>query len=452
MSVKAEPTASAPRLTLGRTLLYSTASAGLNILSITVGTWLLYFYAPPPDSGRPQYLPVALVGVLLTLGSLWDAVIDPFIGHWSDTLKSRWGRRRPFLLFGAPVLALMTVLLWTPPGGSTLVSAAYFMIVTMGFFTAFSLVGIPYDGTLPEMAPESQPRVALSYWKNVFGLAGVLVGSLVAAPLFESAGAVAMGMVIGVVGLATIWTSTLGLRESKRPHGDPLGALEGVRITLQNRQFLYVFVSTLFVHIAYQMVLANLPYFVTLVMLRSEGDVAIFQGVIILAMALTGPLWALWNKRLSQRTLLNISMIGLAISLALGYLVGDLPGIPMMAQGLVVLALAGVTLGGYFIVIYAMMGNVVDYDEMLTGRRREAIYYGTFSFALGLGVSVGSLVLPLVLDAFGYTKTNPLGVRLAFPVMALFMLIGYLVFQKYRLGDTPEETRRNLGIEEGGND
>jgi Na+/melibiose symporter-like transporter len=95
-----------------------------------------------------------------------------------------------------------------------------------------------------------------------------------------------------------------------------------------------------------------------------------------------------------------------------------------------------------------MMGNVVDYDEMLTYRRREAIYYGTFSFAIGLGTSVGTLVLPLLLQGFGYTRANPLGVRLAFPVMAVLMLIGYVVFQKYRLGDTIEETRKNLGLEE----
>jgi hypothetical protein len=68
----------APRkLTLERILLYSLASAGLNIMSITVSPWILYFYAPPPDSGRIQYLPAALVGILLTVGSLWDAVIDP---------------------------------------------------------------------------------------------------------------------------------------------------------------------------------------------------------------------------------------------------------------------------------------------------------------------------------------------------------------------------------------
>ena len=92
------------KLTLGRILLYSAASAGLNIMSITASTWMLYFYAPPPDSGRVQYLPAALVGILLTVGSLWDAVIDPFIGHWSDTLKSRWGRRRPFLMFATPIV------------------------------------------------------------------------------------------------------------------------------------------------------------------------------------------------------------------------------------------------------------------------------------------------------------------------------------------------------------
>jgi len=110
-------------------------------------------------------------------------------------------------------------------------------------------------------------------------------------------------------------------------------------------------------------------------------------------------------------------------------------------------ALISVLLGGYLIVIYAMMGNVVDYDEMLTGRRREAIYYGTFSFAIGLGTSFGALVLSQLLKIFGYTRENPLGVQVAFLVMALFVLAGFLVFQKYRLGDTPEETRRNLGME-----
>ena len=440
------------KLSFGRIAMYSMASAGLNILAITIDTWLLYFYAPPPDSGRPQYLPVALIGVLLTIASIWDAAIDPFIGHWSDTLRSRWGRRRPFLALAAPFVMIGAVLLWTPPGKTVLLTAVYFMFINLMYRSAYSLVGIPYDGTLPEMAPNSKARVGLSYWKNVFGIVGVLIGSLVAAPLFQSIGAVYMGVVIGVVGMVTIYMTMIGLRETERPLGEPMRAIDGIKATFRNRQFMIVFISTLFVHVCYQMLLINFPYFVTLVLGKSESDVGIFQGVLILIMAVTGPVWMLLNKHRSQRWLLNFAMIGLAIVVALGFLVGGTSVLPLTTQAFLLVILIGSMLGGYLIVIYAMMGNVVDYDEILTGRRREAIYYGTFSFAIGLGSSLGALVLPMLYKTFGYTHENPLGVRLAFLVMAIFVVVGYLIFQKYRLGDTPEETRRNLNLAEVANE
>jgi Na+/melibiose symporter-like transporter len=93
-----------------------------------------------------------------------------------------------------------------------------------------------------------------------------------------------------------------------------------------------------------------------------------------------------------------------------------------------------------------MMGNIVDYDELLTNRRREAIYYGTFSFAIGLGTAVGTLILPVLLESFGYTQANPMGVRVAFLVMSLFIVLGLIIFQKYRIGDTLEETQKNLNL------
>lgn len=435
------------KLPFWRVASYSSASAGLNILAITIGTWLLYFYAPPPDSGRPTHIPAVTMGVLLLIATFWDAAIDPFIGHYSDTLRSRWGRRRPFLVLASPFVLLGAILLWTPPGQNYVINSLYFMAIILIYHTSYSLVGIPYDATLPEMAPETHARLALSYWKNVFGIAGVLIGSLVAAPLFERIGAVAMGAVVGAVGVVTIYITLLGLRETDRPLGEPMPALEGLRATLQNRQFLILFFSTLAVHISYQMAVANFPYFVTLVLRQSEGDVGLYQGVLILCMAFTGPIWTWLNRKLGQRTLLNASMLLLGAVFAAGFLIGGLNAVPLSLQAYVFVALIGAALGGYFILIYAMMGNVVDYDELLTRRRREAIYYGTFSFAIGLGVSVGNLVLPLLLENFGYTQANPLGVRLAFPVMAAFVCLGFLLFQKYRIGDTIEETRRNLGVE-----
>jgi GPH family glycoside/pentoside/hexuronide:cation symporter len=435
------------KLPFWRVAFYSSASAGLNILGITISTWLLYFYAPPPDSGRPTYLPAVTMGILLLVATFWDAVIDPFIGHYSDTLRSRWGRRRPFLIFASPFILLGAIFLWTPPSVTNYaVNAVYFMLVILIYHTSYSLVGIPYDASMPEMAPETHARLGLSYWKSLFGIIGVLVGSLVAAPLFESIGAVAMGAVVGGVGVTTIYITLLGLRETDRPVGEPMNALDGLRATFQNKQFLILFFSTLAVHIAYQMVLANFPYFVTLVLGQREGDVGIYQGVLIIFIALTGPVWTWLNRKYSQRALLNASMLLLGFIFALGFLIGAIDGATIAIQAYIFVALVGAALGGYLILIYAMMGNVVDYDEMLTNRRREAIYYGTFSFAIGLGTSVGTLILPLLLENFGYTRANPLGVRLAFPVMAVFIFAGYFIFQKYRIGDTLEETRKNLDI------
>jgi len=423
------------------------ASAGLNILAITISTWLLYFYSPPPDSGRAVHMPAVTMGILLLIAAFWDAAIDPFIGHWSDALRSRRGRRRPFLIFASPFILLGAILLWTPPGTTNYaLNAVYFMVVIIIYHTSYSLVGIPYDASMPEMAPETHERLGLSYWKGVFGIFGVLIGSLVAAPLFGTIGPVAMGTVVGVIGVLTIYIALLGLRETDRPLGEPMTAVEGLKATFQNQQFQILFFSTLSVHIAYQMVLANFPYFVTLVLGQTEGDVGLYQGVLILFIALTGPVWMRLNRRFSQNVLLTASMLLLAVIFAGGFLIGAGEGSSLPVQAYILVALLGMALGGYLILIYAMMGNMVDYDEMLTNRRREAIYYGTFSFAIGLGTSVGTLVLPLLLETFGYTRTNPLGVRLAFPVMAVFVLLGLFVFQKYRIGDTPEETRRNLSI------
>lgn len=436
------------KLPFWRVALYSSASAGLNILAITVSTWLLYFYAPPPDSGRPTYMPAVTMGVLLLIATFWDAIIDPFIGHYSDTLRSRWGRRRPFLMFASPFILLGAILLWTPPSLSNYaLNAVYFMVIILIYHTSYSLVGIPYDASMPEMAPETHARLGLSYWKGFFGIVGVLIGSLVAAPLFESIGAVAMGAAVGIVGVVTIYITLLGLRETTRPVGETMSAIEGFKATFQNKQFLILFFSTLFVHVAYQMVLANFPYFVTLVLRQSEGDVGTYQGVLIIFIALTGPVWTWLNRKYSQRALLNASMLLLGIIFAFGFLIRALDQATITVQAYIFIALVGIALGGYLILIYAMMGNLVDYDEMLTNRRREAIYYGTFSFAIGLGTSVGTLILPLLLENFGYTQDNPLGVRLAFPVMAVFIFVGYLLFQRYRIGDTVEETRKNLDMD-----
>jgi GPH family glycoside/pentoside/hexuronide:cation symporter len=252
------------KLPFWRVALYSSASAGLNILGITISTWLLYFYALSPDSARPKFIPTVTLGILLLFATSWDTIIDPFIGHWSDTLRSRWGCRRPFLMFASPFILLGAILLWTPPSVSNYtLNAIYFLGIILIYHTSYSMVGIPHDASMPDMAPETHAQLG---WKCLFGILGVLIGTLVAAPLFESIGAVAIGSVVGIVGVVTIYITLLGLKETDRLIGELMPVIDGIIATVQNRQFLILFFLTLFVDIAYQMVLANFPFFVTLVL------------------------------------------------------------------------------------------------------------------------------------------------------------------------------------------
>ena len=389
----------------------------------------------------------------MTFISLWDAVIDPFIGHWSDNLRSKLGRRKPFILLSLPAIGLAMVFLWMPPAGNIWITAGFLLLVMLVYSTAYSLAGIPYDATMAELANDNAERISLSSWKSVFGILGVMLGSLLIAPLFEARGALFMGAVTAAVGFVTILLTIPAIRSTHKEIGEKIGVMEGLKHTLRNRPFQAMLISTLLVHIAYAMITANLPYFVTVVIGGTEGDVGIYLGVVVITMIIATPIWSLLGKRVNNASLMRWSMGLLAVMSSLNFLVGVVDLVSSKVLGFITLGLIGPFLGGYFILAYSMMGNVVDYDELLTNRRREAVFYGTFSLAVGIGPSIASIILPFLLDQFGYTGENPLGIRLAFPVISFLILLGLLAFRRYNIGDSVKETRENLGlVEDGGSD
>ncbi|MEK6619962.1 MAG: MFS transporter, partial [Chloroflexota bacterium] len=134
------------RLPVADRVLYGLGSLGNATLFWSLGAWLIYFYAPPPDRGLPVLLPLAVVGILRGVGQAIEAFDDPLIGWWSDRTRSRWGRRIPFLLLGTPVVALTFWLLWVPPtAAGPLLVAIYFFVVLEIFYFANTIVGAPYE-------------------------------------------------------------------------------------------------------------------------------------------------------------------------------------------------------------------------------------------------------------------------------------------------------------------
>ncbi len=441
------------KLSTGRMLLFSSASISTNIMAITVSTWLMFTYAPPPDSGRPNLVPLAIIGILMAVGSIVNAVIDPFLGHWSDTRRGRLGRRRPFILVFLPLSVLALILIWTPPDQyASTANIIYFLVITVAFYGAQSAWQIPYDAALPEMADDPKDRVTLAAWKNVFALVGVLVGALASGILYNSAfGPRGMGIVVGIAALIGGVLTLLGLREKKSEElGEPLPVTKSLMATFKNRQFLHLFLAILFVQSAYGMLVVNLPYFVTQVLGMPTDFVSIVMGVVILVMAFAAIFWNRIGRKRLNRKVWQTATIILGVIYAAGFLIGSIPGTPATIMTFAIFMALGFMLAGSSMLPYAMMGSVADYDEIKTKTRREAIYYGAFSLAVEGGPAIAVLLLPILYQNFGYSLANPMGIRLAFLVMGLLVMIGLFFFRNYKLGDTPEEVKQYVLENESG--
>jgi len=439
------------KLSLGRVVLFSAGSISTNIMAITVSTWLMFTYAPPPDSGRPALVPLGLIGVILAIGSIFNAVIDPFLGHWSDTRRGKWGRRRPFILFFLPLSALLMMAIWTPPVKSlTVVNSIYLTCVMLFYYLAHSAWQIPYDGALPEMAQEPKDRVTLSTWKSVFALVGVLVGAFASGMLYNSAlGPFGMGVVVGIAAIVGGALTLLGLREKKATEvGEVLPVWKGILATFRNKQFVSLFLATVFAQAAYGMLVVNLPYFVTTVLGKPSDFVSIIMGIVIVVMAGMTFVWSYFGKKYALRKLWRIATISIAIFYAGAFLIGAIQGTAPIVMTFIFFPLIGIALSGSHMFPYAMMGSVADYDELKTKSRREAAYYGAFSLAVEGGPAIATLILPVLYKTFGYTQANPLGVRLAFLLIGLLAGLAVLFFRKYRLGDTPEEVKEFVQSEQ----
>jgi GPH family glycoside/pentoside/hexuronide:cation symporter len=132
-------------VTLKEIILYNMAGFSFNVYDTILYAWLPYFYAPPEDSGLTQYVPLAVIGIILAGGRILDAVSDVLIGYLSDRTRSRWGRRKPYIFISTPILFLAFILIWLPPvTGNSPVNAISLAVVLFFYYWGYTGVLIPW--------------------------------------------------------------------------------------------------------------------------------------------------------------------------------------------------------------------------------------------------------------------------------------------------------------------
>ena len=445
-------------------LLFAADAVGSQAITQTRNLWLFFFlvtpsqgaeFGPVPalDIGMFQLGPTVVAGVLLTAGRFIEALDDPIIGWWSDRTRSRLGRRIPFILVATPFYALFFGLLWfSPKDGASPMNALYFFVVLELFFLANTMSSGPYEALLPELAGTHRDRMSIVAWWLYFGLLGAALGFVLSGPISDQYGFQVMGGIVGAaglvfryLGLSAVWSHAP--RETP-PARIPLGmAFAG---TLRNRQFLSFLPTYVLFQLAVGLLTAWLPFFVAGVLgsfhvwgwlplmggksLGQGGTTSLLALVAVLGMVAGAMgLWRLSNRR-SKRWVYSFSLLVTAVYLPVIFFAGFIPGIAAPLQALVIAFFAGFPMAGVNLLPKAITADITDYDELLTGMRREGMYFAAQNLFEKIGSSFAPLLMGVIL-LLGNTADDPLGIRLVGPVAGAVALAGYWMSRGYRLPD-----------------
>lgn len=345
-----------------------------------------------------------ILGWILASSRIFEAVVDPIIGNWSDNARTRWGRRRPFLVTGAVLFATAFAFLWLPPGGlSPNGIAVYLAIAAILFYLAFAVFVIPFSALGLEMVTGYQARTRLF----IFRLVPAFLGSLLVPTLYKFArsdvfggnelvGMRYLGVIIAGVILLTALPAGFFCKERSSPATkarEKLKLSAAIRETLSNKSFLVLMGAvflTFFGLFCAIIVYSNVNiYYICGGDKNVSGDiganVGIIKGIGELAML---PVFGFLAARFQKH---RLAAAGLGIG-ALGYLLSWFfytPASPYLQLAAYLPANLG--LCACWLLNGSMLADICDSDELETGRRREGMFTAVFAICYKCGIAAGAL-------------------------------------------------------------
>jgi len=410
--------------------------------------WLLYFYLPPEGQGSPL-VPLALYGVVLLVARITNAVLTPLIGYWSDNSRSKWGRRIPFMVIASLPLVISFFLLWTPPVQSESMKNLFYLGVILIFFSITqSFVIIPFGSLLPELAETDRHRVRLTAWSASFQLIGVILAGL-GGLLIDRSGYVFMALIYAGIILPSLYFPFLVLREKpgrQIESAKRMGFLQSIRITMTNRAFLMLTATGVCFWTATTFLMQTIPYIVTEICQLDISDTSYFYIAAILPLLACYPLVNWLSARYGKWKVFSGSLLASAIVLPGLMMINPRFPISLLAQGLIWIALQAIAMSGITMLPQAFAAEITDYDETITGQRREGAYYSAWSLLGEIisGVATLALSLLFLLGRSQLDPSGPLGVRLTGLIGGVLMFTAFLLFFKYPLRHLSTPTNKSV--------
>jgi GPH family glycoside/pentoside/hexuronide:cation symporter len=430
------------KLPLGIKFSYGIGDIGNNLFIVTTGMYLLFFLT------NVLGVNPALAGTMLLFPKLWDVISDPIMGAISDVTRSRFGRRRVYLLYGAVPFGLCFFVLFIAPGSQTEFANALqvSLLFALGC-TAFTVVNVPYASMVPEMSDDYNERLSITSFRMSFAsigalLAGGLTMVIVTAGGGGAAGFRNMGIIFGIAIVVSCLWCFIGTRNapSLPPHKEMPPMKEQIKITAKNYPFMMLMSSYFLQALAIGVMMAGFIYYVKYAMALPETAMNIAFPIFMITGVIFIPIWLAVGKRLGK---IKSYYIGLALfTLMMGSLF--FTGAEMLWLFYGQIFLAGVGFSSFQLFPFSMLPDTVEYDQMQSGLRREGIFSGMWSAGQKIAYSVGPPIVGFALALSGFVREGVqpeslvTGVRVIFCLFpAAMILLSFIPFRKYPL--TEEE-------------
>lgn len=400
-------------------------------------TYIIFFYV---DTLR---LKAGLAAIAMLIYGAWNAINDPLAGFISDSTRTKWGRRIPFIFFGAVPFGLVYFLIWTPffDSSNMVMLFLYFLMIICLFDALYTIVVLNWASLFPEMFPSLKERAQVNSYRQTFGMIGLVIGIALPPVIYSSIGWAKMGAIFGTLITIAYFISLTGSREKiEYLRSKPLPLGKALSSTFRNLPFIAFVTSNLLIQYAFTLVLAIIPFYAKYVLAARATETSI---ILLFAFITAMPMMFVWRALAVQYGAKKCYLAAIAI-----FILMLLPFILItnVKGAIIASAMLGIGLAGIILLSDVLISDIIDYDRTKTGLRREGMYFGVNAFVTRFAIALEAASIGIIFSIAKYnpiiftqTKAFLIGLRIlvaGLPIIAL--AIAFVIMLYYPLNNAAE--------------
>ena len=435
---------------------YGFGDLGANFIFQNISIFLLIYLTDVVG------IEAAVSGFIILIAKFWDAFFDPFVGYFCDHTHTRWGSKRPFLLwFSVPLWIAFALLFFGPDIGEAW-KPWYCGIMFVLVCSFYALVNIPYGSLTASMSRDMHERSSITVYRMLFAIVGSIIVTVLVPPYVAAFGASHADQVIGhrwmgffsgmaaaAFTLITFFSVRERVDEDKKQKGGH-SLKEVWQVIKTNPPFLIISLATLVQFVAMFLMANAINYYFkycfigqTYELFGSTYQVESFRSIGFFFIFATAficlPLWSKVARAVSKKFVFNAGMLVLALAMSMCYFVQNFN----ISIFIGIFLLSGVGWSVLYLSPWSIMPDTVEYSQWKTGLRREGTLYGFFYFAQKVAAAVAGWMAGTWLDWYGYapnlaqTEQSLLGIRILLTWLPVgIIIIGVIVMWFYPINET----------------